>query len=127
MESLGAEEKRSRGGNSLISLGLMRHADSAPSVYGNSILWLGGFAKQKIMKYRSFIGGNLLSHSIELPYTEGAESVCLISRRDNTSAPPNQASPNLFPQHPACAYRIGCKKCHNPLGPFLWHSIDPAL
>ena len=61
----------------------MRHADSAPSVYGNSILWLSGFAKQKIMRYGSFIGGKLLSHSIELPYTEGAESACLISRRDS--------------------------------------------
>jgi len=70
-------------GGSYLSLRLMRHADSAPSVYGSSILWLSGFAKQKIMKYGSLIGGNLLSHSIELPYTEGAESVSLISRRDS--------------------------------------------
>ena len=60
----------------------MRHADSAPSVYGNSILWLSGFAKQKIVKYESFIGGKLLSHSIELLYTEGGESACLIGWRD---------------------------------------------
>ena len=30
------------------------------------------------MKYRTFIGRKLLSHSIELLYTEGRESVCLI-------------------------------------------------
>ena len=35
------------------------------------------------MKYRAFIGGKLLSHSIELPYTEGAESACLIRPWDS--------------------------------------------
>ena len=64
----------------------MRHADSAPSVYGGSILWLSGFAEPNIVKYGSFIGGKLLSHSIELPYTEGAKSACLISQRDMVCA-----------------------------------------
>ena len=32
-----------------VSLQPMRHSDSVPSVYGSSILWLSGFAKQKLL------------------------------------------------------------------------------
>ena len=39
-----------------VSHGLMRHADSAPSVYGNSMLWLSGFASRKVIHCRAFIG-----------------------------------------------------------------------
>ena len=35
------------------------------------------------MKYPAFIGGKLLSHSIELLYTEGAESACLFGPWDS--------------------------------------------
>ena len=42
------------------------------------------------MKYRTFIGGKLLSHSIELPYTEGGESVCLIGPWDTLNPPLSQ-------------------------------------
>jgi len=55
----------------------MGHADSVLSVYGSSILWLSNFVKGKIVKYRAFIGGKSLSHSIEL-----TESACLVGLRD---------------------------------------------
>ena len=41
---------------------------------------------KKIRKYRALTGGKLLSHSIELPYPEGAESACLISPWDTIVA-----------------------------------------
>jgi len=63
----------------------MGHADSIPSVYGSFILWLNSFAKQELLiSYRAFIGGKLLSHSIELPHTEGTESACPIGLMDTT-------------------------------------------
>ena len=34
------------------------------------------FCQEKIVKYRAFIGGKLLSHSIELFHREGTESAC---------------------------------------------------
>ena len=64
--------------HALLSHGRMRHADSAPSIYGSSKLWLSDFAYWEVVEYRALIGENLLSHSIELLYTEGAESACLI-------------------------------------------------
>ena len=38
----------------------------------------------KLVKYRAFIGGKLLSHSIEIPHMEGTESACLIGPWDSS-------------------------------------------
>ena len=73
-------------GDFVLSLRLMRHADSAPSAYGKSILWLSNFLPIRFRYFTIFCQVKPLSHSMELPYTEGAESACLISRRDNTNA-----------------------------------------
>jgi len=69
-----------------LSLRLMRHADSAPSVYGNSKLWLSNFPPIKGPYFIIFCLAKPPSHRIELPYTEGAESARLISRRDSIGA-----------------------------------------
>jgi len=68
---------------SSVSHGPMRHADSAPSVYGSSRLWLRNFQPIKARQWMTFREAKPLSHSIELPYTEGAESACLIGPWDN--------------------------------------------
>jgi len=69
-----------------VSHGLMRHADSAPSVYGRSRLWLRNFQPIKARQWMTFREAKPLSHSIELPYTESAESACLISPWDKAKS-----------------------------------------
>ena len=68
-----------------LSHGRMRHTDSRPSAYGNSMLWLSSFPPIKVRYFIVVFQAKWLSHSIELPYTEGRESVCLIRPWDSAS------------------------------------------